>query len=106
MNSEYIGAAIERMTKHLSDKGYKAAGKIAIKNVHGAPELAMPTKAGRVVRDERTHVPLQAHADGTLSGSFDVKEDGIYRIDLSYAGATATGQPSASPAAAVPPTFM
>lgn len=46
MNSEYIGAATERMTKHLTDKGYKASGKIAIKNVYGTPEMAMPTKAG------------------------------------------------------------
>jgi len=47
MNSEYIGAAIERMTKHLTDKGYKSAGKIMIKNVGGiAPEHAAATKAG------------------------------------------------------------
>ena len=46
MNSETIGAAIERMTKHLTDKGYKAQGRIAIKNTIGAPEQAMPTKAG------------------------------------------------------------
>ena len=32
------------------------------------------------------HVPLTVNADGTLAGSFEVKADGLYRIDLASAG--------------------
>jgi hypothetical protein len=52
------------------------------------------TKRGRIVRGEREEVPLGANADGTLSGSFDVRDDGIYRIDLaSPAGNLVTASP-------------
>ena len=40
------------------------------------------TKRGRVVRGERDETALTVNADGTLSGSFEVREDGTYRIDL------------------------
>ena len=42
----------------------------------------LATKSGRVVRGERDDTPLAVNADGTLSGSFEVREDGTYRIDL------------------------
>jgi hypothetical protein len=42
----------------------------------------LATKSGQIVRGERDRVPLAVNADGTLSGSFDVRDDGIYRIDL------------------------
>jgi hypothetical protein len=42
----------------------------------------LATKSGRVVRGERDETPLDVNADGTLTGSFDVREDGTYRIDL------------------------
>ena len=42
----------------------------------------LATKHGRVVRGEREEVPLTLNDDGTLSGSFEVREDGTYRIDL------------------------
>jgi hypothetical protein len=54
----------------------------------------LATKSGRIVRGERDQVPLGANADGTLSGSFDVRDDGIYRIDLaSPAGNLVTASP-------------
>jgi len=54
----------------------------------------LATKSGRIVRGERDEVPLGANADGTLSGSFDVRDDGIYRIDLaSPAGNLVTASP-------------
>ena len=39
----------------------------------------MKTGAGRIVRDGKDTVPLTLNADGTLSGSLDVKSDGLYR---------------------------
>ena len=42
----------------------------------------LATQSGRVVRGERNDTPLAVNADGTLSGSFEVREDGTYRIDL------------------------
>jgi hypothetical protein len=42
----------------------------------------LATTGGRVVRGERGEVPLELSADGTLSGAFEVREDGTYRIDL------------------------
>ncbi len=48
----------------------------------------MATKAGRIVRDEREHLPLIVNADGTLSGTLQVKENGIYRIELATPAGT------------------
>lgn len=42
----------------------------------------LATKSGRVVRGERDETPLAVNADGTLSGGFEVRDDGTYRIDL------------------------
>ena len=54
----------------------------------------MATKAGRIVRDDREHLPLTVNADGTLSGTLQVKENGIYRIELATPAGTLV---SASP---------
>ena len=54
----------------------------------------LATKSGRIVRGERDETPLAVNADGTLSGSFEVREDGIYRIDLASPAGTLV---SASP---------
>ena len=48
----------------------------------------LATKSGRVVRGERDETPLAVNADGTLSGSFEVREDGTYRIDLASPAGT------------------
>jgi hypothetical protein len=42
----------------------------------------LPTSSGRIARGEREEVPLAVNADGTLGGSFEVRDDGTYRIDL------------------------
>ena len=42
----------------------------------------LATTSGRIVRGEQDEAPLAVNEDGTLSGSFDVREDGTYRIDL------------------------
>ena len=42
----------------------------------------LATTGGRIVRGEQDGAPLAVNEDGTLSGSFDVREDGTYRIDL------------------------
>jgi hypothetical protein len=56
------------------------------------------TTAGRVVRGAGEAAPLTVNDDGTLTGGFDVGEDGTYRIDL----ATPTGSfVSASPQYAI-----
>jgi hypothetical protein len=54
----------------------------------------MATKAGRIVRDDREYVPLTVNADGVLSGTLQVKENGIYRIELATPAGTLV---SASP---------
>ncbi len=54
----------------------------------------MATKAGRIVRGDRDHLPLTVNADGTLSGTLQVKENGIYRIELATPAGTLV---SASP---------
>ena len=46
------------------------------------------------MRGERDQTPLAVNADGTLTGSFEVREDGTYRIDLaSPAGNLVTASP-------------
>ncbi len=58
----------------------------------------LATTGGRVVRDRGEAVALTAGDGGTLGGSFEVREDGTYRIDL----ATAAGAfVSASPQYAI-----
>jgi len=42
----------------------------------------LATTSGRIVRGEQDGAPLAVNDDGTLSGSFEVREDGTYRIDL------------------------
>ncbi len=42
----------------------------------------LATTSGRIVRGEQDGAPLAVNEDGTLSGSFEVREDGTYRIDL------------------------
>ena len=54
----------------------------------------VPTKAGRIVVDENTRLPLTVNQDGTLSGSLEVKADGLYRIELANAaGSLITASP-------------
>ncbi len=54
----------------------------------------LATKSGRIVRGEREGAPLAVNDDGTLSGSFEVREDGTYRIDLaSPAGSLVSASP-------------
>ncbi|RPJ60295.1 MAG: DUF4175 family protein, partial [Acidobacteria bacterium] len=54
----------------------------------------LATKAGRVVLDDRDERELAAHADGTLDGSFEVKKNGFYRVDLQApTGAMVTASP-------------
>ena len=56
------------------------------------------TTAGRVVRGAGEAAPLTVNDDGTLTGGFDVGEDGTYRIDLATPAGTFV---SASPQYAI-----
>lgn len=48
----------------------------------------LATSAGRVVRDDRHHVPLTVAPDGTLTGEFAVTGDGLYRLEFATASGT------------------
>jgi hypothetical protein len=58
----------------------------------------LATTAGRVVRDRGEAVSLTAGDGGTLTGGFEVREDGTYRIDLATPAGTFV---SASPQYAI-----
>jgi hypothetical protein len=93
MEMEFVYPAYTGLAPRMMDQG----GDIAVlrgTTVRLRIHSTMPSKAGRVVRDEKDMVPLTVNADGTLSGSFQVKADGIYRIDLAGpAGALVTASP-------------
>ena len=90
---EFVYPAYTGLAPRMIDQG----GDIAVlrgTTVRLRVHSTMPSKAGRIVRDEKEMVPLTVNADGTLSGSFQVKADGLYRIDLaSPAGTLVTASP-------------
>ncbi len=54
----------------------------------------LATTGGRIIRGEQDGAPLTVNEDGTLGGSFEVREDGTYRIDLaSQAGNLVSASP-------------
>jgi len=93
MEMEFVYPAYTGMAPRMVDQGGDIAalrGTTVRLRVHAT----MPTKAGRIVRDEKEMVPLTVNADGTLSASFQVKADGLYRIDLaSPVGTLVTASP-------------
>ncbi|MGE3843659.1 MAG: hypothetical protein AB7I50_18980, partial [Vicinamibacterales bacterium] len=57
-------------------------------------ETTLPANGGRVWLDDKTEVALARQADATLTGSFVVKADGFYRIELDGpTGDTFAGSP-------------
>ena len=90
---EFVYPAYTGLAPRMIDQG----GDIAVlrgTTVRLRVHATMPSAAGRIVRDEKETVPLTVNADGTLSGSLEVKADGLYRIDLaSSAGALVTASP-------------
>jgi hypothetical protein len=69
----------------------EAGGDIAVlrgTTVHATVFPTMPVREGRLVRDGTHAVALAANPDGTWSGSFDVRESGIYRVELATAPGT------------------
>ena len=88
MEMEFVYPAYTGLGPRTIDHG----GDIAVlrgTTVRLRVHSTMATKAGphRARRDAST-VPLTVNADGTLSGSFQVKDDGIYRIDLASPAGT------------------
>jgi hypothetical protein len=93
MEMEFIFPAYTGLGPRTIDPGGDIAalrGTTVRLRVHST----MATKAGRIVRDDREHLPLTVNADGTLSGSLQIKENGIYRIELATPAGTLV---SASP---------
>jgi hypothetical protein len=93
MEMEFIYPAYTGLGPRTIDQGGDIAalrGTTVRLRVHST----MATKAGRIVRDDRDHLPLTVNADGTLSGTLQVKENGIYRIELATPSGTLV---SASP---------
>jgi len=57
-------------------------------------ETTMPANGGRVWLDDKTEVALTRQSDSSLTGSFVVKADGFYRIELDGpSGDTFAGSP-------------
>ncbi len=93
MEMEFVFPAYTGLGPRTIDQG----GDIAVlrgTTVRLRVHSTMATKAGRIVRDDREHMPLTVNADGTLSGSLQVKENGFYRIELATpAGALVSASP-------------
>ena len=93
MEMEFVYPAYTGLGPRTVDQGGDIAalrGTTVRLRVHST----MATRAGHIVRDDREHLPLTVNADGTLSGSLQVKESGIYRIELATPAGTLV---SASP---------
>ena len=93
MEMEFVYPAYTGLGPRTVDQGGDIAalrGTTVRLRVHST----MATKAGRIVRDDREHLPLTVNADGSLSGSLQVRENGFYRIELATPAGTLV---SASP---------
>jgi hypothetical protein len=90
---EFVYPAYSGLAPRTIDQG----GDIAVlrgTTVRLRVHSTMATKAGQIVRDEKEILPLAVNPDGTLAGSFLVKADGLYRIDLATpAGGLVTASP-------------
>ncbi|MFB3853784.1 MAG: DUF4175 family protein [Vicinamibacterales bacterium] len=78
---EYVFPAYTGLPPQKIERGGDVAalaGTIVKLRVHST----LATGSGRAVLDDRDESPLTPAADGTLAGSFEVKKDGFYRIDL------------------------
>ncbi len=87
MEMEFVYPAYSGLAPRTVDQG----GDIAVlrgTTVRLRVHSTMKTGAGRIVRDGKEFLPLTVNADGTLTGSFEVKADGLYRIDLATAAGT------------------
>ena len=93
MEMEFVYPAYTGLGPRTIDQGGDIAalkGTTVRLRIHST----MATKAGRIVRGDRDQVPLTVNADGTLSGTLQVTESGIYRIELASPAGTLV---SASP---------
>jgi hypothetical protein len=87
MEMEFVYPAYTGLGPRTIDQG----GDIAVlrgTTVRLRVHSTMATRAGRIVRDEREHVPLTVNADGTLSGTLQIRENGIYHIELATPAGT------------------
>ncbi len=93
MEMEFVYPAYTGLAPRVIDQG----GDIAVlrgTTVRLRVHSTMKTGAGRIARDGKEMVPLTVNADGTLSGSFQVMGDGLYRVDLADpAGALVAASP-------------
>ncbi len=81
---EYVFPAYTRLEPRKAER----AGDIAAPRGTTVRLLAhstVPTRAGRILLDENTRIPLTLNQDGTLGGNIEVKADGLYRIELADA---------------------
>jgi hypothetical protein len=93
MEMEFVYPAYTGLGPRTIDQG----GDIAVlrgTTVRLRVHSTMATTAGRIVRDERERLPLTVNADGTLSGTLQIRENGIYRVELATVAGTLV---SASP---------
>ena len=93
MEMEFVYPSYTGLGTRTIDQGGDIAA-LRGTTVHLRVHSTMATKAGRIVRDDREHLPLTVNADGTLSGTLQIKESGIYRIELATPAGTLV---SASP---------
>jgi hypothetical protein len=81
LDLEYVFPPYTGLPPRKVEKGGDIAalrGTIVRLLVHSS----VPADKGRVVIGEGSSLPLTANPDGTLGGALDVRDDGVYRIDL------------------------
>ncbi len=78
---EYRFPAYTALEPVVVEQGGDIAG-LRGTTVHVAVSPTMPVREGRLVREGQPAVALTAQADGTLSGAFEIRDPGLYRVEL------------------------